>query len=42
MAQQITQRERLIGAGADIVIPDYREAGALLDYIWSGGGEAAA
>ncbi len=36
------KRERLIGAGADIVIPDYREAGALLDYIWSGGGEAAA
>jgi phosphoglycolate phosphatase-like HAD superfamily hydrolase len=35
------KRRRLIGAGADIVIPDYREAGPLLDYIWSGGGEAA-
>ena len=28
------KRERLIGAGADIVIPDYREAAALLDYIY--------
>lgn len=28
------KRERLIGAGADIVIPDYREASALLDYVW--------
>ena len=35
------KRERLIGAGADIVIPDYREAGRLVDHIWSGGGEAA-
>jgi phosphoglycolate phosphatase-like HAD superfamily hydrolase len=35
------KRERLIGAGADIVIPDYREAGRLVDYLWSGGGEAA-
>jgi phosphoglycolate phosphatase len=34
------KRERLIGAGAAIVIPDYREAGRLLDYIWAGGGEA--
>ena len=32
------KRERLIGAGADIVIPDYRESAALLDYLW--GGEA--
>lgn len=31
------KRERLIGAGADMVIPDYREAPALLDYIWRGG-----
>ena len=31
------KRERLIGAGADIVIPDYREETALLDYIWRGG-----
>ena len=28
------KRERLIGAGADLVIPDYREAPALLEYIW--------
>lgn len=35
------KRNRLIGAGADIVIPDYREAGRLVDYLWSGGGEAA-
>ena len=29
------KRLRLIGAGADFVIPDYRDAGVLLDYIWS-------
>ncbi len=29
------KRERLIGAGADFVIPDYREASALLDYVWA-------
>lgn len=28
------KRERLIGAGADVVIPDYGEAAALLDYVW--------
>ena len=28
------KRERLIGAGADLVIPDYREAPALLNYVW--------
>jgi len=28
------KRERLIGAGADIVIPDYRETAALLKHIW--------
>ncbi len=28
------KRERLIGAGADVVIPDYAEASALLAYIW--------
>jgi len=28
------KRERLIGAGADIVIPDYGEAAALLNHIW--------
>ncbi|HUW41683.1 MAG TPA: HAD family hydrolase [Rectinemataceae bacterium] len=31
------KRERLIGAGADLVIPDYREQAALVDYIWEGG-----
>ena len=35
------KRERLIGAGADIVIPDYREAPALLDYIWKTAKEEA-
>ena len=29
------KRERLIGAGADLVVPDYREARALVAYIWS-------
>ena len=29
------KRERLIGAGADFVIPDFRESSALLDYIWT-------
>ena len=28
------KRERLIGAGADIVIPDYHEADKLLAYLW--------
>jgi phosphoglycolate phosphatase len=31
------KRERLVGAGADIVIPDYRDGAALLEYLWSGG-----
>ncbi len=31
------KRERLIGAGADIVIPDYGEAAALLAHIWRTG-----
>jgi phosphoglycolate phosphatase len=31
------KRERLIGAGADIVIPDYRDQAALLDYLWDRG-----
>ena len=29
------KRERLIGAGADVVIPDYRESDVLLDYLWA-------
>ena len=28
------KRDRLIGVGADVVIPDYRDARALLDYLW--------
>jgi phosphoglycolate phosphatase len=32
------KRDRLIGAGADIVIGDYRDYGPLLDYLWNGGG----
>jgi phosphoglycolate phosphatase-like HAD superfamily hydrolase len=28
------KRARLIGAGADLVVPDYREARKLVDYIW--------
>lgn len=30
------KRERLIGAGADLVIPDYADARALVAYLWSG------
>ncbi len=29
------KRTRLIGAGADIIIPDFREASQLLGYIWN-------
>ena len=28
------KRDRLVGVGADIVIPDFRESGALLKYLW--------
>ncbi len=28
------KRRRLVGAGADVIIPDYRECGALLDYLF--------
>jgi phosphoglycolate phosphatase-like HAD superfamily hydrolase len=31
------KRERLIGVGADIVVPDFRESGALLDYLFGKG-----
>jgi len=30
------KRERLMGAGADIVVPDYSDAEALTAYIWDG------
>lgn len=30
------KRERLIGVGADIVIPDFREHARLLEYLWEG------
>ena len=29
------KRDRLIGAGADVVIPDYRDCDTLLDYLWN-------
>ncbi|MDA0658369.1 MAG: HAD hydrolase-like protein [Planctomycetota bacterium] len=29
------KRDRLIGVGADLVIPDYQDAQALVDYLWS-------
>ena len=29
------KRDRLIGAGADLVIPDYRDWRVLVDYLWS-------
>ena len=35
------KRDRLLGAGADIVIPDYRDYQALLDYLWKDRGGAA-
>ena len=33
------KRDRLIGAGADIVIPDFRDYGPLLDYLWNSSGQ---
>ena len=30
------KRDRLIGAGADLVIPDYHDYQPLLEYLWSG------
>jgi len=30
------KRDRLIGVGADIVIPDFRDFGPLCDYLWRG------
>mgnify|MGYP001123462208 CR=1 FL=1 len=35
------KRERLIGVGADIVIPDFRESRALLRYLWGEEGAGA-
>jgi phosphoglycolate phosphatase len=32
------KRDRLIGVGADVVIPDFRDFGALCDYLWRGFG----
>jgi phosphoglycolate phosphatase-like HAD superfamily hydrolase len=34
------KRDRLIGVGADVVIPDFRECGALLAYLWNDGAPA--
>jgi len=30
------KRDRLIGVGADVVIPDFRDFAALCDYLWGG------
>jgi hypothetical protein len=30
------KRDRLIGVGADVVIPDFRDFAALCDYLWRG------
>ncbi|NLF07093.1 MAG: HAD family hydrolase [Pirellulaceae bacterium] len=30
------KRDRLIGAGADVVVPDYRDCRALVKYLWNG------
>lgn len=30
------KRERLLGAGADLVVPDYRDAAALVAFVWDG------
>lgn len=29
------KRERLVGVGADVIVPDFSEAGALVDYLFS-------
>ena len=31
------KRDRLIGAGADLVIPDFREHQALIRFLWNEG-----
>jgi phosphoglycolate phosphatase-like HAD superfamily hydrolase len=31
------KRDRLIGVGADLVIPDYRDWAVLVEYLWEGG-----
>lgn len=33
------KRDRLIGAGADVVVPDYRDYGKLVGYVWEGNDE---
>ncbi len=33
------KRDRLIGAGADIVIPDYQDHRCLLEYLWGASGQ---
>lgn len=35
------KRERLLGVGADLIIPDYRDYRPLLDYLWNGGSGGA-
>jgi hypothetical protein len=30
------KRDRLIGVGADVVVPDYRDWRVLIEYLWGG------
>lgn len=32
------KRQRLIGAGADLIIPDYADSGPLIEYLWPASG----
>ena len=32
------KRERLIGVGADLIVPDFRESAQLIEYLWEGAG----
>ncbi len=34
----VWKRERLIRVGADIIVPDFRDSGHLLDYLWNANG----
>jgi phosphoglycolate phosphatase-like HAD superfamily hydrolase len=34
------KRDRLVGVGADVVIPDFRHGQAVLDYLWTGSGRS--
>jgi hypothetical protein len=30
------KRDRLIGVGADLIVPDFRESSRLVGYLWNG------